>query len=131
MLCASAESAHRPGLAANDPNFYWETVITWLVLSMLLKDLPWIIAYDCKLIIGHHLACIVGALLCFYYNADGVRMIAPGFTVVQELGSAWYNYLIVCPRSRFVNVAFFILTTLSNVAGVLLYTWHIWFTTEK
>ena len=89
----------------SDPEWYWEQTITWVVLCMLLKDLPWLLATvnkvkNANLVFAHHIGCIVGGLLCLHYNAKGARMMAPGFTIVQELGSACYTYISVYPDHR-------------------------------
>lgn len=119
----------------DDDEWYWEQTITWCVLCMLLKDLPWLLATvatvpSASLVFAHHIGCIIGGLLCIHFKARGARMMAPGFTIAMELGSAFYTYIAVYPDHPVACTSHFYFTTLSNGVGLGLYILHLFYTCE-
>lgn len=81
----------------------------------MVKDLPWLFAYKCKMMQLHHVASLALAFVVLHQVPSGMFCVAG--TVIAEFGSGWYTFIVMRPESKVVNVLFLWLTTFSNIAA--------------
>ena len=92
-----------------------DNLIVWVTAAMMVKDLPWLFAYKCKMMQLHHIASLALAFVVLHQVPSGMFCVAG--TVIAEFGSGWYTFIVMRPESKVVNVLFVWLTTFSNIAA--------------
>eukprot|EP00040_Diaphanoeca_grandis_P027228 m.154516 g.154516 ORF g.154516 m.154516 type:complete len:239 (+) comp30892_c0_seq3:191-907(+) len=61
-------------VGSSHPDNYWDVRVLWMFNAIMIKDMPWLIVYDCKLIGVHHVASCMGNFLVLHYQPDSARL---------------------------------------------------------
>jgi len=101
----------------------WEHSALWIFLVICVKDLPWLVYYNMKLISLHHVVSLI-AILVFVSTAPVSGNMFTAMVAVLEQGSMLSTIVNFYPQSSFMVSFFFLGMTASNVIGFSLAFWH-------
>eukprot|EP00040_Diaphanoeca_grandis_P027227 m.154514 g.154514 ORF g.154514 m.154514 type:complete len:270 (+) comp30892_c0_seq2:191-1000(+) len=111
-------------VGSSHPDNYWDVRVLWMFNAIMIKDMPWLIVYDCKLIGVHHVASCMGNFLVLHYQPDSARLMAVLCATV-EFGSGINSIACFDPTSSFKFSISKWAMLVSNIGSVVLIATHL------